>query len=147
MPASTIAHTKTYLATIISRFRAKYGDNEWLVSCPDSKKGDRLKALLEGLRESNLRPKFVEIHTYKEDPDHVREVISSANELAAQIDAKVILGELRYHSEVQEKVIHDYLRNQPNNRIVDILQWPHAMDSSCPLDTAPPYDLGPYSAD
>lgn len=147
MPASTIVHTDTYLATIASRFREKYGDNEWLVSCPDSERSVRLRRLLEGMRESHLKPKFLEIHPYKEDPDHLREVIAAANDMAAQIDAKLILGELRYHSSAQEKVTHDYLRSQPNNRIQEMPQWPLAdQESRCPIDAQPPYDLGPYSA-
>lgn len=147
MPASTIANAKKYLSTIASRFREKYGDDEWLISCPDSQRGVRLAAMLEGLRESDLKPKFVEIHTYKEDPDHVREVITTANDMAAQIDAKLILGELRYHSAIQEKVIHEFILNHPNNRIVEILQWPHAASGKCPIDVQPPYDPGPYSQD
>lgn len=147
MPASTIANAKKYLATIASRFREKYGDDGWLISCPDSERGARLAAMLEGLREANLKPRFLEIHTYKEDPDHVREVITTANDLAAQIGANLILGELRYHSSIQEKVIHEFMLNHPNNRIVEILQWPHAESGKCPIDVQPPYDPGPYSRD
>ena len=147
MPAATRTHAKAYLATIATRFREKYGNDEWLVSCPDSERGIRLRALLDGLRESGLKPKFVEIHTYKEDPGHVTDVVAAANDMAREIDAKVILGELRYHSGVQEKIVHDFIR-APGSRIIEVLQWPLAdQESRCPIDVQPPYDLGPYSQD
>jgi hypothetical protein len=148
MPPRTIVNAKKYLATIASRFREKYGDDEWLISCPDSQRAARLAAMLDGLKEFNLKPKFLEIHTYREEPDHVREVITAANDMAAQIDAKLILGELRYHSGIQEKIVHDFIHDQRNSRIVDILQWPlAASETKCPIDVQPPYDPGPYGQD
>jgi hypothetical protein len=146
MPAGTIANAKKYLATIATRFRDKYGDDDWLISCPDSERAMRLADMLAGLREYHLKPKYIEIHTYKNDPTHVQEVISAANAMAVQIDAKLILGELKYHSDIQEKVIHEFIRGQPNSRIIDIFQWPLAgSDSKCPIDVQPPYDPGPYA--
>jgi hypothetical protein len=144
MAPQTVGNASQYLTTIAARFRQQFGEN-WLISCPDSPNSERLKLLLDVLKRSNLIPKYVEIHGYSNDVGHVRDALAAANSLATESDARLILGELRYHSEKQARVIRDFMRAEPNHRIVELIQWPLALpESDCPIDSQPPYSLGPY---
>jgi hypothetical protein len=144
MTPQAVANASQYLVTIVERFRQQFGDN-WLVSCPDSPNSERLKMLLDVLKRSNLTPKYVEIHGYSNDVTHVKGALAAANTFATQINAGLILGELRYHSEEQVKDIQDFMRAEPNHRIMELIQWPLALpEGKCAIDTDPPYTLGPY---
>jgi len=146
MPAQTVENAARYLSTIASRFQQQFGHN-WLISCPHSAHADRLQTLLELLGQSGLVPKYVEVHSYSDDSNMLRGELTIANSLAAQINASVIVGELRYHSEAQASIISEFMRSNSGNRIVEILQWPLAHpENHCPIDTSPPYDPGPYAA-
>jgi hypothetical protein len=104
MPPRTIENATAYLQTMAARFASSFG-SDWLVSCPDSPRAQRLEMLLHLLGERGLVPKFLEIHTYRTDPSVVISSLDAANEMATQIGAELILGEFRYHSAEQSRII------------------------------------------
>jgi hypothetical protein len=141
---ATLANAKRYIQTIASRFSARFGD-QWLFSCADSNNAVRLRLLLQDLGEAGLRPRYVEIHTYRTDPDELEKKLTAANEMAAGIGAELIIGEMRYHSTEQVEAIKAWLVRNPGSRLAEVLQWPLAQPKTrCPIDTPPPYTPGVF---
>jgi hypothetical protein len=149
MPASALRQAKTYLTAIAGRFAREFGDS-WLISAarsdasPATETGDRLGLLVADLGEAGLRPKYLELHSYSGDGNDLVESLNEMQSLAQRIDASVILGEMRYHSEVQASAVAGWLAKNPQSRVIDLIQWPEYDPSQiCAIDPQPPYTPGP----
>jgi hypothetical protein len=152
MPARTLEHTKTYLQTIASRFRAKFGDS-WLISAsrsnasPATETAARLTLLVDDLAEAGLTPRYLELHDYSADGNDMKVSLNAVQALAQRIGASIVLGELRYHSDVQSSAIAGWLKANPSSRIVDLIQWPEYDPTHvCGIDPVPPYTPGALGA-
>jgi Calcineurin-like phosphoesterase len=152
MPARALQQAKAYLQTIAKHFQAAHGD-DWLFSVarsdksPPSETSDRLELLLADLAEVDLHPKYLELHTYSADASDMQASLDRANAIAQRTGAKLILGELRYHSAAQASAIGSWLAKNPGSALVDVMQWPELDPSHiCAIDPPPPYVPGPLGA-
>lgn len=149
MPAATLLNAKTYLGTIASRFQTAFGP-KWLISTARSdasnatETADRLNLLVADLDASGVKPPYLELHTYSADGNDLKQSLDDALRIAQSIDAKLILGELPYHSAVQAKTVATWIAHHPDSRLADVLQWPEDPSQVCALDPVPPYTPGPY---
>jgi hypothetical protein len=142
MNPTTIKQAGEYLTNIAARFENEF-DARWLVSCPDSLHGERLRLMLAWFSQARLRPRFVEVHTYKTDMVAVTDTLDAANAGARSIGAKLLIGEARYHSVEQATIFHNWITQHPGNTLVNINEWPlNNPSSGCAVDTAPPYTPG-----
>jgi hypothetical protein len=139
------------LQSIAGRFQAEFG-SRWLISTARSEGSTaaetaaRLNLLLADLAASGLRPRFLEIHNYSADGNDLWESLDETERTARRIGADVILGELRYHNDVQAATIAGWLVRHPDSRLVDVIQWPQADPSQvCAIDPTPPYTPGPFA--
>ena len=151
MPASTLAHAKTYLQTIAGRFRASYGDG-WLFSMARSENStagetrERLELLVADLTEAGLSPKYLELHSYSDDGNDMVQSLDAAQTIAERIDARIVLGELRYHSIAQASAIGGWLTKHPESRVADLILWPEFDPSqACAPLPSLPYTPGPLT--
>ncbi|HTA39474.1 MAG TPA: hypothetical protein VK760_10370, partial [Candidatus Acidoferrales bacterium] len=149
MPARTLARAKTYLQTIAKRFQAAYGDG-WLFSMARSDEstaaetGERLDLLVADLSEAGLSPKYLELHSYLDDGNDMVQSLDAAQAIARRIDARIVLGELRYHSAAQASAIAGWLRKHPESRVADLILWPEFDPSqACAPLPSLPYTPGP----
>ena len=148
MPAATLRKAKTYLQTMARRFQARFGST-WLISAARSdgstasETAARTELLLDDLAQAGLRPRYLELHTYLPDGNDLKQSLDTLQRIAQRIDAYVILGELRYHSDVQAATIATWLAKHPQSRVVDVMQWPEYDPSHiCAIDPSPPYTPG-----
>jgi hypothetical protein len=149
MAQQTLANARAYLQTIAGRFQAEFG-NVWGMSAARSDASTanettaRQALLLDDLAQAGLHPKFLELHLYTPDGNDITESLDRMQALAERIDARVILGELRYHSDAQAAAIGGWIAAHPSSRIVDLIQWPEYDPSQiCAIDPQPPYTPGP----
>jgi hypothetical protein len=149
MPASALAHAKTYLQTIAARFEARFG-SRWLVSAarsaasPATETGDRLGLLVADLAAVHLVPTYLELHDYSGDGNDMKMSLDAMQALAQRIGAQIVLGELGYHNAVQASAIAGWIARNPSSRLVDLMQWPEYDPSKiCAIDPVPPYTPGP----
>lgn len=152
MPAGVRANAKRYIQTIAQRFQSEYGSN-WTFSVARSDRGtwaetrNRLGLLLDDLAEIHLRPRFLEIHTYDTDAQNLQATLDVTQEIAHRIGARIVLGELAYHNAVQARAIERWLRQHPNSRVDDVMQWPEYDPSlACAPLPHPPYTPGALGA-
>jgi hypothetical protein len=149
MPTRTLARAKTYLQTIARRFQEAYGDG-WLFSMARSDDStaaetrERLDLLVADLAEAGLKPKYLELHSYSNDGNDMVQSLDAAQAIAERIDARIVLGELRYHSTAQASAIAGWLRKNPQSRVADLILWPESDPSqACAILPALPYTPGP----
>jgi len=127
MPAATLQNAKTYLGTIAARFQAAFGPR-WVISAARSdasnasETADRLNLLVGDLAAANVKPPYLELHTYSADGNDLKQSLDDAQRIAKPIGAKLILGELPYHSTVQAKTVAGWIAHHPDSRLVDVLQ-------------------------
>jgi hypothetical protein len=151
MPAATLQNAKTYLGAIASRFQSAFG-SKWLISAARSdasnatETADRLNLLVADLNAAGVKPPYLELHTYSADGNDLKQSLDDAQRIAEPIDAKIILGELPYHSDVQAKTVSAWIPRHSDSRLVDVLQWPEDPAQICAIDPTPPYTPGPYAA-
>jgi hypothetical protein len=148
MPAVTLAQAKRYLQTIAGNFQRRFGSN-WLISAARSGRSqawetrDRLDLLVADLAQAGLHPKYLEIHNYTGDGNDLYQSLNMAQRIAQRIGAKIVLGELRYHSTVEADAIAAWLHRHPDSRVVDVMQWPeYNPNILCNIDPTPPYTPG-----
>ena len=150
MPPATLRNARAYFGTIATRFQNAFG-RTWLISAARSdasnatETADRLNLLIDDLAAAGLKPPFLELHTYSNDGNDLKQSLDDAQRIAQTVDANVVLGELPYHSDVQAKTIASWIARNPDSRLVDVLQWPEDPAAICALDPAPPYTPGPYA--
>ncbi|MBV8371894.1 MAG: hypothetical protein JOY69_01415, partial [Candidatus Eremiobacteraeota bacterium] len=90
---------------------------------------------------------FLELHEYSDDPQDVEESLDALESLAERIDARIVLGELRYHSDTQAAAIAAWVAQHPKSRLLDLMQWPEYDPSrSCEINPSPPYTPGALGA-
>ena len=143
MPAETIANAGRYLRTVAARFGERFGD-QWLVSCADSARAERVALLIQQLAEINLRPRTIEMHTYSTDAGHLHGELEAANAIAQRLDAALVVGEMRYHSSDENDLLLGWLRSQPQTQLREIFEWPLRDPSTgCGMDVGPPFTPGP----
>jgi hypothetical protein len=149
MALKTLANARVYLQTIAGRFQAEFG-SIWAISAARSdastavETSARQELLLNDLAQAGLRPKFLELHLYTADGNDIADSLNRMETLAERIDAQVVLGELRYHSDAQAAAIGGWIAAHPASRIVDLIQWPEYDPSQiCAIDPQPPYTPGP----
>jgi hypothetical protein len=151
MPAQTLLNARAYLQTIARRFQNEFGD-DWVISAARSdastasETSTRQELLLDDLAQAGLHPKFLELHLYTADGNDIDDSLDRLQTLARRIGAHVILGELRYHSEVQAAAIGSWIAAHSSSRIADVIQWPEYDPSQiCAIDPQPPYTPGPFA--
>jgi hypothetical protein len=96
------------------------------------------------LAEAGLKPEYLELHSYSNDGNDMVQSLDAAEAIAQRIDARIVLGELRYHSTAQAAAIGSWLRKHPDSRVVDLILWPEFDPSqACAQLPALPYTPGP----
>jgi hypothetical protein len=152
MPAPVRVRAARYIQTIARRFQKRYG-SAWTFSVARSDRGtfvetrNRLNLLLADLAQLHLHPRFLEIHTYDTDPGNLRATLGVTQQIADRVGARIVLGELAYHNAVQASVIARWLKEHPDSRIDDVMQWPEYDPSlACAPLPHPPYTPGPLGA-
>ena len=70
--------------------------------------------------------------------------LDAAQAIAQRIDARIVLGELRYHSIAQASAIGGWLTKHPESRVADLILWPEFDPSqACAPLPSLPYTPGP----
>lgn len=149
MPAQTLAKARAYIQSIATRFQREFA-SDWTFSAARSDRstatetGDRLSLLVDDLARVGLHPKYLELHLYTADGNDLQTSLTEADALARRIQGKLVLGELRYHSDVQASAIKGWLEKHPNSTLITATQWPEYDPSQiCAIDPVPPYTPGP----
>jgi hypothetical protein len=141
---SVQANAVRYLQYMARRYVENYGADNWLISCADTPNAERVHYLLDIMSQVNLRPKYIEVHTYRTEASYLLNLLVSIDRAAASVDADVILGETRYHSLEQAQAVRTFLRETPGNHLREIHQWPLVKPGGgCAVDVGPPFTPGP----
>jgi hypothetical protein len=141
---SVQAKAALYLQAIARRYVEHYGNDHWLISCADSPRAERVDYLLQILEQVELRPRYIEVHTYRTEESYLSSLLAGTEAAAASINAEVILGESRYHSLEQTQALRNFMRGTPENHLREIYQWPLARPGNgCQVDVGPPFTPGP----
>ncbi len=129
-----------YVKTVLSRYAGEFGLKDVRVSCADGP--GRMAEMVDIYRSLGFYPRFAEYHTYKRNPEALKNTLNEVSSAIEGTGMELVLGEMLYHNHEQATVISDFLHHHPGV-IAELIQWPvKDFDNKCTMDVEPPFTPG-----